>query len=245
MGLSFSLIGFPVFVLAISALLTGAGGLTGNASVSLGTTSFGSGTAFSTTPCTPDAFTANRYNCFTPAAFNSQAPLVALFFPTTSFGCSSPCNTAIQSQSGTGTVVLASCVKNADISFTCNSTQGFSTTQQTATPFALNFGGITLSTGFFVAFIGIALTAVALIGIQVLGTGIGTESVHILFVGGVALGIWLAFSSAEGFLVGSPTSFFSQLDAANRSLSIGTIFYVVLSLMYLIGTVGLVSRGNS
>jgi len=87
---------------------------------------------------------------------------------------------------------------------------------------------------------------VALAGLTIFGSGTSTESVHIFFMGGLMLGIWIFISGLEGFLGGSKTSVFTQLNGPLTSpggAGFGTEFYILLTLMYLFGFMGMVKRG--
>lgn len=91
----------------------------------------------------------------------------------------------------------------------------------------------------FIALIGLIVGIVCIAGFAFIGTG--SESVHILFMGGLMMGIWIFLSGLEGFLGGSSTSFFVELNAL--SSGIGTAFYVALTFMYLLGFMSMVKRG--
>lgn len=93
----------------------------------------------------------------------------------------------------------------------------------------------------FISIIGVILGIVCLAGITVLGTGAGTESIHILFMGGMMMGIWLFLSGLDGFGSSNPNSIFVELDAL--SAGSGTGFYIILTFLYFIGFAGMVKRG--
>ena len=92
-----------------------------------------------------------------------------------------------------------------------------------------------------VASIGVIVTVAAVVGLNVFGSGEASEAIHMLLMGGIFLGIWVFFSGLEGFIGGSPSSFFVQLNGALPGL--GTFAYFMLALMYLFGFIKTVSRG--
>lgn len=99
----------------------------------------------------------------------------------------------------------------------------------------------------FIGVIGVIVGLVVLAGISALGIGTGFESVHILFIGGMMIGIWLFLSAIEGFLSGSKTSVFTELNTSMISMGgapIGTAFYVLLTFLYFVGFMGMVKRGG-
>lgn len=106
------------------------------------------------------------------------------------------------------------------------------------------FGFGTVGTAGFITLIGIIVGIVSLAGLTVFGTGAGTESVHILFMGGLFLGVWIFLSGLEGFVAGSPASFFTELNVLTGTSQLGTALYVLLTFVYLVGFAGMVKRGN-
>lgn len=94
----------------------------------------------------------------------------------------------------------------------------------------------------FIAMIGIAVGLISLAGFTVFGSGFSSESVHVLFMGGMLLGFWVILAGLEGFIAGNPASMFSQLNAWVSGT--GTFTYVGLTLTYALGFVGSISRGG-
>lgn len=88
----------------------------------------------------------------------------------------------------------------------------------------------------------VAVGVAALAGITVFGSGESAETVHILFIGGIFLGLWAILSALEGFITGNPLSGFAQINAAT-GLPIGAGLYLMLTFLYIIGITGTVSRG--
>ena len=92
----------------------------------------------------------------------------------------------------------------------------------------------------FIGMIGVAVGVISLLGLTVFGSGEQGEGLHILFIGGMVMGIWLVITALEGF-PGSTELFFSSLNQAIAGA--GTFLYVVLTLSVVIGFTGMVSRG--
>lgn len=106
-----------------------------------------------------------------------------------------------------------------------------------------SFGTIATSgfTAVIVALVGLAV----LVGISALGIGLGFESVHILFMGVALFGLWVFLSALDGFLSGSNSSMLIQLNFFKvGTLGAGNVIYVLLTLMYLTGFIGVIKRGN-
>lgn len=115
----------------------------------------------------------------------------------------------------------------------------------------LNQPSVFASGSFFVSN-DFTIIIIGLIGLAVLGTisVFGTqffsvESAHIVFVvGGLSI-LWAILTLASGF--GSTTSFWGQLNAASnmngQTLSLGSLAFTGLSLVYFIGMLRAVSRG--
>jgi hypothetical protein len=99
-----------------------------------------------------------------------------------------------------------------------------------------------LSSQSLLIMVTVAVGVAALAGIAVFGSGENAESVHILFVAGLLLALWAVFSALEGFITGSPSSGFTQLNLAT-GLPLGTGLYLILTLLYVVGVTGTVSRG--
>ena len=90
-------------------------------------------------------------------------------------------------------------------------------------------------TNFFVDIIPIALIAVALLGINVLGTGYNTGAVLVLVVGGALMLAWAVLSGPVIAI------FFAQSGTASYALPVasgGLIIYGVLTLVFTVGTIG-------
>src|SRR2546426_7994457 len=103
------------------------------------------------------------------------------------------------------------------------------------------FGSIT--TNSFIQMIEIAVGVAAIAGITILGSGESPETVHIIFMSSLVLGLWLILSLAEGFVSSSPASVFSSLDRAISGL--GTSIYLILTITYMIGGIAAISRGGT
>lgn len=118
--------------------------------------------------------------------------------------------------------------------------QGVTTTA--ATFFFTSIG----PTGWIVLIlIGVAVAVVA--GLQIFSSGLGPEAVHILWISGISLGIWVVLSAFDGFLTGNPNSLFGYLNGIvinGFSGQLGTGLWVMCTLLWTLGILGLVSRGN-
>lgn len=109
-----------------------------------------------------------------------------------------------------------------------------------------NFGSIGPS-GWIIMII-IAVGIAALASITILNSGMGAEGVHVLILGALAVGIWGFLSLMDGFITGNPNSLFSGLNSITMHNSplpagIGTLLYVLLSLFWVFGWIGLIDRG--
>ena len=114
------------------------------------------------------------------------------------------------------------------------------------------------SQGFFVfgaigssgliAMIGVAVAISVLAGFNILGSGLNTQSIKIMFMGGLLTGAFLFFAGLEGFITSSSLSFFSQLNAATSPLifiPMGTVFFIVLTASEVYGIAGFVAGGDA
>lgn len=99
-----------------------------------------------------------------------------------------------------------------------------------------------LSPAALLVMLTVAVGVAALAGIAVFGSGENSESVHILFVEGLLLGFWAVLSAAEGFVLNNPSSGFAQINSAT-GIAVGTGLYLVLTLLYVVGATGAVTRG--
>ena len=98
-------------------------------------------------------------------------------------------------------------------------------------------------TSGFITIIGVATAIISLLGLTVFGSGEQGEGLHVLFMGGMVLGLWLVVSGIEGYVSGSPNElFFDSLNSAIQGA--GTFVYAMLTLSVVIGFTGLVSRGS-
>ena len=62
------------------------------------------------------------------------------------------------------------------------------------------------------------------------------------FIGGMLLGVWFILAGIDGFIFGSSTSIFAQLNIPIANM--GTFIFGFLTLLYTMGTIGSVSRGS-
>lgn len=93
----------------------------------------------------------------------------------------------------------------------------------------------------------IGVGVAVLLGFTILGNGLSPEAVHILWISGLAVGIWVILSAFDGFLTGTPTSLFAYLNSivlSGTAVPIGTALWMICTLLWVLGTVSLVSRGN-
>lgn len=159
-------------------------------------------------------------------------------------GCSSPPAPAwcfpwplslIPSNAGTwldagATVILTSTQFNAGV---------------TATTAIFPFTSIGPTGWIVLILIGVGVAVLA--GLNVLGSGLSPEAIHILWMGGVSLGIWFILSAFDGFLTGSANSLFAYLNSivlSGQAAQMGTALWMICTLLWVLGTVSLVSRGN-
>ena len=102
--------------------------------------------------------------------------------------------------------------------------------------------GLSVNGEDFTVVIIVGVGVAVLAGLTILGNGENQESIHILFMGGMLLGIWVILISLDGFLSGSPTSFFAQLNAWDANT--GSVLFGFLSILYTMGIIGTISRGS-
>lgn len=120
------------------------------------------------------------------------------------------------------------------------------TVLQTSSQGFFAFGSIGFSG--VVAMIGVAVAVSVLAGFNILGSGLNTQSIKIMFMGGLLSGAFLFVAGLEGFINGSSLSFFSQINAVTAPLIViplGTVFYIVLTFSELYGIAGFVSGGDA
>lgn len=115
--------------------------------------------------------------------------------------------------------------------------------QQVSTAATATFGYGTFTPAALLVLITVAVGVAALAGINVFGSGENAESVHILFIGGIFLGLWAILSALEGFVVNNPLSAFAQINVAT-GFPLGTGLYLMLTLLYVVGITGTISRGT-
>jgi hypothetical protein len=96
----------------------------------------------------------------------------------------------------------------------------------------------------FISLIFGVVAIVAILGLTVFSTGENSESIHILFMAALLLGIWGILSGLEGYLGGStsPSEMFNSMNMMYPGF--GTFVYVGLTLAYTLGIIGTVSRGS-
>jgi hypothetical protein len=100
-----------------------------------------------------------------------------------------------------------------------------------------------LSPASLIIMVTVAVGVAALGALNFLSSGENAEGTHILFIGGMLLGIWAILSALEGFITGSPTSGFTAMNNAFPAFPLGSALYVILTFLYVIGITGTVSRG--
>jgi hypothetical protein len=106
-----------------------------------------------------------------------------------------------------------------------------------------SFGGFGAFNGAaLIAAVGVVIGIAGLAGITVFGSGENAESVHIIFIGMMLLGLLAVLTGIEGYLTGASTSAFVQINAIVPGL--GDVFFIVLAFLYVIGITGTVSRGG-
>jgi hypothetical protein len=109
-----------------------------------------------------------------------------------------------------------------------------------------NFGSVGVDG--LVAFIGVAVAVAVLASLTIFGSGFNSEGIHIMFIAGMLLGIWFFLAALEGFLTGSSTSFFSQINSFSTTWKLpplGTIIWIILTAIETIGVVSFISRGGT
>ena len=117
---------------------------------------------------------------------------------------------------------------------------------QTSGSGVFNFGAV--GSSGLIAFIGVVVAIAVLSGFQIVGSGLNQMSTRILFFAGLMTGVWLFFSSLDGFLGGSNGSFFTQLNTQSAELGLlpfGTIAYVMLTVFEILGIGGYISGMNT
>lgn len=225
MGFSLPLTGFPLFVLLISILVGSGGAITG------------SGQAVGFNGQTPNGAIAT-YDCsghVNTACFNSL-----------------PTSATITCNSGSICTLVNFCAPNVAPPMYC--LLGSATVMNTGEIATIIGGTVTnggnaffkfanIGIAGFVLMISLAIGVAALVGINIVGTGENSETVHVLFMGGIMLGFWFFLSAIEGFLTNSSTSFFTQLNGALSGF--GTTTYVFLTLIYSLSIVKAISRGGT
>src|ERR1700676_1159609 len=128
---------------------------------------------------------------------------------------------------------------------TAAAANGGTPVQTSAQAFSNSFLGLVfagIGPAGFIGMLIVVASVLALLGLAVFGSGFNSESIKILVVFGMTVGLWLLLSGAEGFVNGNPLSFFSQLNAL--FLSLGTGLYVLLTLVYVIGVLGFYTAAN-
>ena len=239
MGLNVRLVGFPLAVLAISVILqfgglaataqgstVGFNGQSGGA-VNVGTvdcTGFHYALIGGTGPCLTTSPTEGTVLCGGDTVTGQSCYVFDFCQPTTI----APlwCNPVLQKtflQPG--------------------SSATFANSQVVSTTNSIIFAFGALGPAGFTAMLVVAVSIAGLVGMQLFGSGESPEGIHVLFMGGILLGMWFLLSAAEGFLTGSPTSFFSQLNGALSGF--GSTTYILLTLMYSLGVIGAISRGGA
>jgi hypothetical protein len=102
------------------------------------------------------------------------------------------------------------------------------------------FGFVGGGASGYISMVGVAVGIISLAGLTVFGSGEQGEGLHILFQGGMVLGLWLIISGLEGF-PGGNDAVFASLNSAVAGA--GTFIWSMLTLSEVIGFLGLVSRG--
>lgn len=94
----------------------------------------------------------------------------------------------------------------------------------------------------FIAMVAVIIAVAVFAGFSILGSGLNSESIRLLAIGGFFVGLWAIMTAADGFLTGSQGSLFTQ---ANLFLTgAGSILYIICSLLWVIGTVTTMSSGG-
>jgi len=220
------LIGFPFLIMIVSVVL-GGGNLTSNGSQQNITfcNSNGCGAAVggsSVITCTTSSVVPCKIapNCITPT------PTPAWCFPWPF--------SLIPTNAGTflnpgATVVLTS-----------------SQIQQGLNSNAAIFGFGAISTSGWIIVILVAVGVAILASLQVFGSGLSPEAIHILFIAGTILGIWAFLTGFDGFLSGNPNSLFAQLNVISiqgAAIGLGTTIYVMLTFLLTVGVISMIQRG--
>lgn len=222
MGLSYPLVIFPLFAITICILVAGSGlNIAGASPFCAGATN--------NLTCTPNTQTsAVQYSC------SSNGPDCQLPFSCPQGGPPNPSycisgTTFWLLPAGTAIVIPQAMISSLGPS-----------SGQTAGS-ALTFAGIT-SAGY-ITLITVASTVVAIASISFFGTSpSNAEGIHISWMTALLLGLWIMLSAAEGFIGGSSTDFFAQLNTIASGL--GTTIYLIMTMLFCIGTVSSVSRSS-
>lgn len=94
-----------------------------------------------------------------------------------------------------------------------------------------------------IAMIVTATTLVIIGAVSFFGTGgLDDETAHIVWITALLMGVWIMLASADGFVFGSPSSFFVQLNSLLAGM--GTIAFFFLSMIYTFGVISTVSRSS-
>lgn len=107
------------------------------------------------------------------------------------------------------------------------------------------FGSIGISG--FVGMIAVAVAVAVLAGVTIFGSGLNQASIRIFFIGGLLMGLWFYFSTLEGFVSNNSASLFVQLNSMSTTWNIvpvGTVFYIILTLMETAGVITMISRAG-
>lgn len=223
MGLSDDLVVFPIAVLMVIIVAEGLS-FYGQGSTPFCPGATGSMSCTSTSQGVTYTCGTNTVACLLP--YNCPAPLPAQTFCVTGNGLPPG---VTQWYLNAGTAILLTTSSMSSLGPVVN-------TQSTS----LSFGPLTAQ--------GFELMLVTTTGLLVLaavnffGSGLNSEGIHISFEMGLILGIWGILSAVEGFIVGSPNSFFVQLNNLKGWSGVGSLMYLVLTLLITLGSIGTVSR---
>lgn len=234
--MSFTLTGFPLFALVAMILMQG-GTLSGTAPTvafqntgavvsgsSVDCSAFSFGIQTSTGPCLNSLPAGTTITCANPA-YNGLTPRECRILS----DCPGNMPSGLICDTGSAALIQGSTAYVAAANAVSTSNAA-----------VFNLGFISLTSGqAFVAIIGVIVAVAAVVGLNIFGSGESSEAIHILLMGAAFLGLWIFLTALEGF--GVKADFFSQLNSAYAGL--GSIFYSVLSLVYLLSFVKTVSRG--
>lgn len=228
-GLSGPLTVFPLFVMAICVIVSGAGGLTYSGNTSPFCVGASSGLSCDQSTGTDQAGT--TYTC---AAGGKDCQLP--------YNCpnllSPPPPTYCTAKVGPSGVPGWWLPAGNSLLITTSAASNLGPIVGGST--SLIFGSINAS-GFIVMIV-VSSVIVAITALNFLGSGENAEGIHIVWMCSLLIGLWLIMSASEGFLTGSPGSFFIQLDGLFPGT--GTTLYVFLTLLFTLGTIGSVSRSS-